>query len=65
MHYFIRTLLRNANIDKDNDRPLSAIIVEIPEEFITKWKWDKDKGIKNFVEVRPKDNVLRCCPPLA
>jgi hypothetical protein len=32
---------------------------EIQHEFITNWRWDPDKGIKNYATVEPNDNLLQ------
>jgi hypothetical protein len=55
---FSKTELAKQDIALSYEKPLKEIIAQITDEFITKKKWDIDKGITNLAEVKPDDNLL-------
>jgi hypothetical protein len=39
-------------------KSLEMVIEDISSEFITKTKWDKEKGVHNFARIKPEDTLL-------
>jgi hypothetical protein len=50
--------ITDVKVNEPDSRPLGEFIVNIVNEFITKRKWDKERGIRNFAEVKPDDTLL-------
>jgi hypothetical protein len=55
---FSKTELAKQDVAQSYGKPLKEVIAQITDEFITKKKWDVDKGIANFAEVKSDDNLL-------
>jgi len=55
---YSKTELKDKDIKTLYEKKLKDVITQIEEEYITKQKWDVDKIMKNFPEVKSKDILL-------
>jgi len=53
-----KTELKDKDIKTLYEKKLKDVITQIEEEYITKQKWDIDKIMNNFAEVKSKDSLL-------